>query len=136
MIARSILIATVGGVVVLVSAQVLYIGVLIRVPFHEQLRSTLLIFPCLAAFAAAYLAPRRKLLTGMSMTVVGAFIGLVSSAIYQRLGFHVDRIGTLPATALILIVYYGLLSLAGSVGGMCMSRYSASRRRASDASPK
>ena len=114
--------AMLAGISVLVLAQILYIGVLVKINHHELLRLLLLIAPGLAAFVAAYLAPRRKLLVGLSMAMYGAVIGVLSALGYESFGLHVDRIGGVWATFLILLVYYLVLSLVGSAGGYLLSR--------------
>lgn len=114
--------AMLAGISVLILAQVLYIGVLVKISHHELLRLMLLIAPGIAAFAAAYLAPRRKLLVGLSMAMYGAAIGVLSALGYESFGLHVDRVGGLWTTFVILLVYYLALSLMGSVGGYFLSR--------------
>ena len=114
--------AMLAGISVLVLAQVLYIGVLVKISHHELLRLMLLIAPGIASFAAAYLAPRRKLLVGLSMAMYGAAIGVLSALGYESFGLHVDRVGGLWTTFVILLVYYLALSLMGSVGGYFLSR--------------
>src|SRR3569833_2259926 len=102
----TILKAMLAGISVLVLAQILYIGVLIKITHHELLRLLLLIAPCLAAFVAANLAPHRKLIVGLSMAIYGVVIGVLSALGYESFGLHVDRIGGVWATFLILLVYY------------------------------
>ena len=116
--------AMLAGVSVLILAQVLYIGVLIKINHHELLRLLLLIAPSISAFVAAYLAPRRKVVVGLSMALYGAALGVLSSVGYESFGLHVDRLGGLWATFVILIVYYLVLSLMGSAGGYFLSRKS------------
>jgi hypothetical protein len=111
-----------AGISVLILAQVLYVGVLLKISHHELLRLILLVVPGLAAFAAAYLAPRRKLLVGLSMAIYGAVIGVLSALGYESLGLHVDRIGGAWTTFTILLVYYLVLSFVGSMGGYFLSR--------------
>jgi len=113
-----------AGVGVLFLAQALYLGVLIKISYHEQLRLILLGSPALAAFAAAYFAPRRKLMAGLLMAICGAAIGTLSSLAYEFLGLHVDRIGGLLATFLILLAYDSVLSFLGGAAGVFFSRSS------------
>jgi len=103
-----------AGIGVLLAAQILYVGVLARINHHELLRSVLLAFPFAAAFLTAWLAPRRKMLAGLSMAVFGAAIGVAASFVYERLGFVVDEIGGLAATFLILLAYQGVSCVLGS----------------------
>lgn len=114
--------AVLAGVGVLFLAQALYLGVLIKISHHEQLRLILLGSPALAAFAAAYLAPRRKLMAGLLMAICGAVIGTLSGLAYEFFGLHVDRIGGVLATFLILLAYDGVLSFLGSAAGVFLSR--------------
>ena len=114
--------AVLAGIGVLVLAQVLYVGVLVKVGYHEILRSMLLGAPAIAACMAAYLSPSRKMLIGLSMAWCGAVIGLLSAMGYECFGLHVDRIGGLLATFVILLAYYVALSAAGSVVGIVLSR--------------
>ncbi len=114
--------AVLAGVGVLFLAQVLYVLVLVKVSYHEILRSMLLGAPAMAACMAAYLSPSRKMLIGLSMALCGAVIGLLSAMGYEYFGLHVDRIGGPLATFAILLAYYVALSVAGSVVGIALSR--------------
>lgn len=114
-------VAILAGLGLLFVAQVLYVGVLTKVSYHEQLRLILLTAPAVAAFAVAYLAPRRKFLAGLSVAVAGAVIGIVSSHVYRRLGLHVDQIGGMVATFLVLLTYQGVASVVGSAAGVFLS---------------
>lgn len=124
MIRGTVLKAMLAGIGILVVAQILYIGVLLKISFHEFLRFVLLVAPGLAALVAAYLAPDRKLLTGVSMALCGAVLGVLSAIGYETLGLNVDHIGGLLATFLILLGYNTALSIAGSVVGVFLSRKS------------
>ena len=110
------------GITVLILAQVLYLGVLLKVEHHELLRVMLLFSPGIAAFATAYLAPNRKVLAGSSMAVWGAGISMVSSVAYEMLGLLLDSIGGPLATFAIILAYYAVLSIVGSVAGHILSR--------------
>jgi hypothetical protein len=120
--------AVLAGIGVLILAQLLYIGVLLKINHHELLRWILLGAPGLAAFIAAYSAPNRKLLIGLSMALYGALIGMLSAIGYEYFGLHVDRIGGLFATFMILLAYYAALSIVGSVAGLFLSRKTKSGR--------
>jgi hypothetical protein len=122
MIRGTVLKAILAGIGVLVLAQVLYVGVLLKIAHHEFLRLVLLGAPGFAALVAAYLAPNRKLLIGVSMSFHGAVIGLLSAIGYEQFGLPVDHIGGLLATFLILITYYTAWSIAGSLMGTFLSR--------------
>ena len=110
--------AALAGTGVLILGQVLFFGL----SQHEPLRLILLSTPALAAFVAAYFAPRWKILVGLSMAVVGAAIGELMARAYEYLGGHVDHIGGMLATLLVLLAYNGVLSSVGSVAGAFLSR--------------
>lgn len=106
----------------LVFAQVLYVGVLIKICHYELLRWVILGAPAFAAFMASYLAPNRKFLKGTSMTFYGAVIGMLSAMLYRGFGFNIDNIGGFSQGFIVVFIYYGVLSLVGSVAGMIVSR--------------
>ena len=114
--------AVLAGISILMLGQILYIGVLVKISQHELLRFTLLAFPALAAFVAAYLAPRHKLVVGISMAIFGASISMLSALGYKYLGFHVDSIGGVLATFSILFVYNAVFCVVGSLAGYFLSR--------------
>ena len=78
--------------------------------------------PSFAAFVAAYLAPRRKVVIGMTMAVYGVIFGQLMTTVYEHLGGYVDHIGGILETSIILLGYYLILSLVGSVAGYFLSR--------------
>jgi hypothetical protein len=126
--------AVLAGVSILLAAQFLYIGVLTKVSFHEPLRLMLLLAPSLAAFVTAYFVPGRnvqKILAGMSMAVIGTLLGVLSSLVYRALGLHVDQIGGLVATFLVLLGYNSVAAAIGTALGVVFSR-SGSRPAAAD----
>lgn len=110
------------GISILVLAQVMYLGVLVKVEHHELLRVVLLFSPGVAAFATAFLAPTRKFLAGVSMAVWGTAIALLAAAGYELLGLPVDSIGGPVATMAIVLAYYSLLSILGGAVGHVLSR--------------
>lgn len=110
------------GVGVLVFAQVLYVGVLLKICHHELLRWVILGAPAFAACMTSYLAPNRKFLMGISMAFYGAAIGMLSAMLYRGFGFNVDNIGGFLQGFTVIFIYYGVLSLVGSVAGMIVSR--------------
>lgn len=117
--------AVLASVSILIAAQLLYVGVLTKVSYHEPLRLMLLSAPMLAAFVAAYFVPGRKVqkvLAGMLMAVVGAVLGILSSYVYRTLGLHVDQIGGLVATFLVLLAYNGVGAAVGVALGVVFSR--------------
>ena len=118
-------VAVLAGVLILLAAQLLYVGVLTKISHHEPLRLILLSAPILAAFVAAYLVPGRtvqKVLAGMSMAGVGALLGILSSLVYRALGLHVDQIGGLVTTFLVLLGYNGVAAAIGATLGVVFSR--------------
>ncbi|QBC43324.1 hypothetical protein [Iodobacter fluviatilis] len=123
MIHQTMLKAIIVGVSVLVLAQVLYIGVLLRIEHHDVLRILLLFFPCISAFLSACIAPRRKLLIGMSMAIWGSLIAIFSAMIYERMGLPVDSIGGPLATLVVVFTYDAILSILGGAAGYCCSRH-------------
>jgi hypothetical protein len=110
--------AALAGVSVFVLGQVMYYGF----SHHELLRLVLLGTPGFAAFVAAYFAPRRKIAIGMSMALYGAVVGQLMTSGYEYLGGYVDHIGGVLETFVILLSYYLVLSLIGSVTGYFLSR--------------
>jgi hypothetical protein len=110
--------ASLAGIGVFVLGQVLYV----IYSHHELLRLVLLGTPGFSAFVAAFLAPRRKMLVGLSMAVYGAVLGELMARVYEYFGGHVDHIGGVVATFVILLVYHGALAVVGSVAGILISR--------------
>jgi hypothetical protein len=110
--------AVLAGLSVFVLGQAMYYCFV----HHELLRLVLLGTPSFAAFVAAYLAPNRKIAIGMSMAVYGAIIGQLMAIGYEYLGGYVDHIGGVLETFVILLSYYLVLSLIGSVVGYFLSR--------------
>lgn len=113
---------TAAGIGVLILAQVLYVRVLATISHHKLLRWVLLGAPGFAACITAYLSPNWKLLTGTSMALYGAAIGMLSAMLYESFDLPVDRIGGPLATFAVLLVYYAALSIVGSEAGMTLSR--------------
>lgn len=111
------------GVAVLILAQILYLGVLLRIEHHELLRATLLFFPGVAALTTAYIAPNRKILTGVSLALWGAALAMLSASLYELFGLHVDSIGRPFATFVILVVYFAISSTVGSTVGYFLSHH-------------
>jgi hypothetical protein len=120
--------AIVIGVAVLVLANALWLAVLLEVKFHELLRIALLGFPSPAAFLVAYLAPRGKIVLGMSMALWGAIIGVLSTSIYDHLGVPVDHIGGPVAVFFVLLAYQLAYCTVGSVIGYLFWRFTNRRR--------
>lgn len=118
MISWSVPKASLVGIAVFVLGNGLYLAF----SHYELLRLVLLGTPGFAAFAAAYWAPRWKMAVGISMAVYGAALGELMARVYEYLGGHVDHIGGLAATLLILLAYYGAISIVGSLAGTFLSK--------------
>lgn len=110
------------GISVLILGHVLYFLVLLEVRNYELLRVALLFFPSIAAFVTAYFAPRRKILMGISMAVYGAIVVIVSSFVYESLGFHIDHIGGLFTTFIIILSYYVVFCAVGGLTGYFLAQ--------------
>jgi hypothetical protein len=110
------------GIGVLVLAQVLYVGVLVKINHHEFLRWALLGAPSLAACIASYMSSTRKLLIGTSMALYGTLIGMLSALGYEYFGLPVDYIGDPLAIFPVLLTYYAVLAIVGSVAGIVLSQ--------------
>lgn len=128
MIKQTVTTTTLIGIAVLVLANVLWLGMAWETKFYESLRVVLLFFPSLAALLVAYLAPRRKILVGISMAVWGALIGTIATSIYDHLGVPVDHIGGPFSLFLILLAYQLAFCTVGSIAGYLFWRF-ASRER-------
>ncbi len=122
MIRSTVVKAILAGICILILGQMLYIGVLVKINQHELLRLVLLAFPTFAAFIAAYLAPRSKLIVGISMAIFGASISMLSAFTYEYFGFHVDHIGGILVTFLILLAYNAAFCVVGTLAGYFLSR--------------
>lgn len=118
MIQWSVLKASLAGVVVFLLGNMLYLAF----SYHELLRLLLLGTPGFSAFVAAYLAPRWKMAVGMSMAIYGAVFGELMARVFEYFGGHVDHIGGLVATLIILLTYYGVVSVIGSFAGVFLSK--------------
>lgn len=118
MIRWTILKATLAGIGVFVLGQVLYFGF----SHYELLRTILLGTSAFSAFVAAYFSPRLKIAVGMSMSIYSAVLGELMPNIYEHFGGHVDQIGGLVVTFVILLAYHLPLSIVGGVAGYFLSR--------------
>lgn len=110
--------ASLAGIAVFVLGDALYLAF----SHYELLRLVLLGTPGFAAFVAAYWTPRWKIAVGMSMAIYGAVLGELMARVYEYSGGHVDHIGGLAATLLILLAYYGAISIVGSMAGAFLSK--------------
>ena len=110
--------ASLAGIAVFVLGNMLHLAF----SHHELLRLLLLGTPGFAAFVAAYWAPRWKMTVGMSMAIYGTVLGESMARVYEHFGGHVDHIGGVVATLLILLAYYGAVSVVGSLAGVFLSK--------------
>ena len=113
--------AALAGIGILILGQILFIGVLLRVREHELLRYVLVTLPILAAFVAVYLAPRLKLVVGISMAIFEASLSMLFAFGYEYFGLHIDHIAGPLATFSILLVYNSVLCFVGGVTGYLFS---------------
>jgi len=116
--------AMLAGIGILLVMHFMYILVMVDARRYELLRLVLFGFPVVASFLVAFLAPRWKFVLAMSLSVFGATIGLISMRIYERLGLHVDNIGGLLETFVILLVFHCFMCSIGGVVGALSSRKS------------
>lgn len=117
----------VAGAIVLLAMHLLYVLVLLDAQRYELLRLMLLAFPALAAFLVAYLAPHRKFVSAMFLSLFGATLGVISMPIYKFAGLYVDSIGGLFDTFVIFFFYHAFMSALGGLGGIVVSRMKVSR---------
>jgi hypothetical protein len=122
MIKRRLWTALMAGIAVLMLMHALYVLVLLDAQKYELLRLMLLAFPVLGAFLVAYLAPHRKFVSAMSMSLFGATIGVVSLPIYELAGLQVDSVGGLSQTFIIFLSYHAATSALGALGGILVAR--------------
>ena len=109
--------AWLSGAALLVLAHVLWWGVASGTDYAQSLRVIIFAIPILAAFVVTYFSPRRKVALGLSMSAVGAVLGMIAMLMYQGLGYHVDQIGGPATTAAVLFaVHVGYATVGTSAG--------------------
>ena len=91
--------------------------------YSEVLVLLLWTSPLIAALVSAYLAPRKKILLGMSMVVPTTVLSVTLNFVYQWLGNTVDLPGVRGALILFTttLVYSGILCWLGSMGGVMLA---------------
>jgi len=108
----------IGFMILLILDMMVAVTTLIN--FHSLVLMLLLrISPFVASFVAAYLAPRKKFLLGMSLAIPTAILGLVVTIAYQLFGKAVDFAGFEGGLILLAVsLAYGfiLCSLGGMAG--------------------
>ena len=112
----------VAGAIVLLAMHLLYVLVLLDAKKYELLRLMLLAFPALAAFLVAYLAPHRKFVSAMFLSLFGATLGVISMPVYKFAGLYVDSIGGPFDTFVIFLGYHAFMCALGGLGGILASR--------------
>jgi len=80
--------------------------------------------PLVAALVTAYLAPRKKILLGMSMVLPTMILAVTLNFVYQWLGNAVDFTGARGSVILFTttLVYSGILCVLGSMGGVVLAK--------------
>lgn len=66
------------------------------------------------------------------MAIYGTALGELMARVYEHFGGHVDQIGGLLATLVILLAYHSVFSMVGSVGGYLLSRKSKEQHSVTD----
>jgi hypothetical protein len=92
--------------------------------YSEALVFLLWSSPLVAAFVSAYLAPRKKILLGMSMVLPTTTLAVTLNFVYQWLGNAVDFPGARGGLILFTttLVYSGILCALGSMGGVVLAK--------------
>jgi hypothetical protein len=121
---RSMGTAFISGVVLLVAAHIGWAVLMSHDTFNPALDWLLRLLPIAAAFAAASLAPKDKLLAGMSMVLVGTMLTLITNYLLQWQGVRVDFPGARGLMALLLptVLTYLVLCGAGTAVGVWISK--------------
>ena len=93
---------------------------------HELIQLIELILlgtPGFSAFAAVYLSPRYKMAMGLLLAVCQTLTGELMAYIYKSFGGHVDNIGDIFTTLLIVFLYNLILCIIGSVLGLICKKF-------------
>lgn len=88
---------------------------------HELIQLIELILlgtPGFSAFVAVYLSPRHKIAMGPLLAVCQTLIGQLMAYFYKSFGGHVDNIGDIFTTLLIIFLYNLTLCVIGSIFGL------------------
>ena len=117
------IIALVVGVGLLIAAYGLWFATLQGEQFSEFNVLILWVSPFIAAFVSAYLAPRYKLLLGISMVLPTAILSVALNYLYQVQGSSVDFPGGHGAMILFMttLLYSSILCSIGAVIGRALS---------------
>lgn len=121
---RSMLKAWTLGAGILFLGHVMWSMVLNSHTYPELLALTLKLLPTVAAFATAYLAPRKKILLGISMALLGAVLTSAFNFIYEAFDLPVDFAGPRGAPYLFMIALASnaFLCTIGSVAGYFLTK--------------
>ena len=92
--------------------------------YSEPLVFLLWLAPLVAAFVSAYLAPRKKILLGMSMILPTTILAVTLNFVYQWLGNSVDFPGARGGLILFTttLVYSGILCVLGTMAGVVFAK--------------
>ena len=92
--------------------------------YSEVLVFLLWLSPLVAALVTAYLAPRRKIMMGMSMVLPTVVLAVTLNFVYQWLGNAVDFPGARGGLLLFAttLVYSAILCGLGSIGGLVLAK--------------
>ena len=92
--------------------------------YSEALVVLLWLSPLVAALVTAYLAPRRKVMMGMSMVLPTTVLAVTLNFVYQWLGNAVDFPGARGGLILFssTLVYSAILCGLGSIGGLVLAK--------------
>ena len=115
----------IGFMILLAVDMMVVIATLIEV-YPRALLRLLQVSPFVAAFASAYLAPRKKIILGTSMAIPGTILIVVMTFAYQLFGKDVDFPGLRGGLILftISIAYGGILCALGGGAGYFLTRKS------------
>lgn len=92
--------------------------------YSEALVVLLWLSPLAAALVTSYLAPRKKILLGISMVLPATILAVALNSVYQWLGNAVDFPGVQGGLILFTttFVYGGILCGLGSIGGVVLAK--------------
>lgn len=111
--------ALVIGVGILLLGELIWVLCFLFETYSTLMAWILWLFPAIAAFVIAYLAPRKKFLMGMLIAVCGAVLYGTSNLIFEAVGLPVDFYGVkggLIVLTLILVNNVVLCSISSTVG--------------------
>ncbi|MGH8653097.1 MAG: hypothetical protein ACREYE_13435 [Gammaproteobacteria bacterium] len=112
------------GVGILLLADAMWVMVLMSTTYPTALAWALQSSPAITAFTVAYLAPRKKILLGMSMVIFAASLASAAKLVYGALGLPTDLPGIRGARIVftIALVSGSILCAIGTAAGYFLSR--------------